>query len=136
MKMPRRLFHQPLLACQASSPAPPLSHPTVDSYLSDAFRLSSSLYSAESNAPEDNNTTKRSEEEPLVTEDLSPVMDSMYQVAIEEMVEKAFSAADVNKDGMISYEEFRWALCCPLGIHYFLCSLNVSSFIFMFSLHK
>lgn len=37
-------------------------------------------------------------------------MDSMYQVAIEEMVEKAFSAADVNKDGKITYEEFRFGL--------------------------
>jgi hypothetical protein len=35
-------------------------------------------------------------------------MDSMYQVAIEEMVEKAFSAADVNNDGKITYEEFRY----------------------------
>jgi len=31
---------------------------------------------------------KRPEEEALNDEDLSPVMDSMYQVAIEEMVDK------------------------------------------------
>jgi len=61
-------------------------------------------------------------------------MDSMYQVAIEEMVDKvphqfklllkpvislirnaqAFAAADVNKDGQISFAEFRdWALQDP-----------------------
>jgi Ca2+-binding EF-hand superfamily protein len=51
--------------------------------------------------------TKQPEEAPLANEDLSPIMDSMYQVAIEEMVEKAFAAADVNNDGKITYEEFR-----------------------------
>ncbi len=52
--------------------------------------------------------TKQPEDAPLNNEDLSPIMDSMYQVAIEEMVEKAFSAADVNNDGKITYEEFRY----------------------------
>lgn len=51
---------------------------------------------------------KQPDDTPLSNEDLSPIMDSMYQVAIEEMVEKAFSSADVNKDGKITYEEFRY----------------------------
>jgi len=38
-------------------------------------------------------------------------MDSMYQVAIEEMVEKAFTVVDVHKNGKINYEEFRFILC-------------------------
>ncbi|KAL6061849.1 Calaxin [Balamuthia mandrillaris] len=43
--------------------------------------------------------------------DLAPVLQSMYQVAIEEMVDKAFANADADKDGHISYEEFKaWAV--------------------------
>lgn len=52
-------------------------------------------------------------------------MDSMYQVAIEEMVEKAFSAADVNNDGKITYEEFRYGLRHDGKL---LCILTVATF--------
>ncbi|ELR19828.1 EF hand domain containing protein [Acanthamoeba castellanii str. Neff] len=66
---------------------------------------------------QEDSITKQPEDAPLNNEDLSPIMDSMYQVAIEEMVEKAFSAADVNNDGKITYEEFRaWALQDPTMI--------------------
>jgi len=58
--------------------------------------------------------TKQPDDAPLNNEDLTPIMDSMYQVAIEEMVEKAFTVVDVHKNGKINYEEFRaWALQDP-----------------------
>jgi len=62
---------------------------------------------------------KQPEDEPLNNEDLSPVMDSMYQVAIEEIVDKAFAAADSNNDGSISFEEFKaWAIQDPTMIYW------------------
>jgi Ca2+-binding EF-hand superfamily protein len=44
------------------------------------------------------------------TADMNDVLEKLYQKAIEDMASRAFHAADVNKDGKISFEEFKaWA---------------------------
>lgn len=44
------------------------------------------------------------------TADMNDVLEKLYQKAIEDMAARAFHAADVNKDGKISFEEFKaWA---------------------------
>ncbi|KNC69561.1 hypothetical protein SARC_17928, partial [Sphaeroforma arctica JP610] len=39
--------------------------------------------------------------------DMWPVMEAMSKSAIEEMVENAFKSADLDRDGTISFEEFK-----------------------------
>eukprot|EP01136_Pigoraptor_vietnamica_P037515 Opistho-1_new@105551 len=47
-------------------------------------------------------------------ESMWPVMEAMSQDAINEMVDKAFQAADADRDGRISLDEFRaWAIADP-----------------------
>jgi len=40
-------------------------------------------------------------------EEKFPIMESMSQDAIEEMVEKTFKSIETKREGFISYEEFR-----------------------------
>jgi len=62
----------------------------------------------------------QNEGEPNVdANNLAPIMEAIYQNAIEEMAEKAFLAADLNKDGKISFDEFTaWASQDPTMIEW------------------
>jgi Ca2+-binding EF-hand superfamily protein len=39
------------------------------------------------------------------------MMEAMSQEAIEEMVDSAFKAADLDQDGLISFQEFKRWVC-------------------------
>jgi len=42
-----------------------------------------------------------------LNKDMGPIMESMYQDAIEQLADRIFEAADTDKDGKISFAEFK-----------------------------